>query len=64
MRDIILSSGEHEVQTWSWEYLHHGFGAGHLQHLPAPLGAIRQREMDDLCVPRELQEQNISAWRC
>lgn len=61
MRGIILSSGEHEVQTWRWDYLHNGFGAGHLQHLPAPLGAVWQREMDDLRVPRELQEQNISS---
>ncbi len=40
------------------QYLHHRFAAGDLEHLPAPLGAIRQRKVDDLCVPRELWERS------
>lgn len=63
MSEDGVFSGEHEILT-DWEYLHHSFGASHLQHLPAPLGAIRQREMDDLCIPRKLQEHSRRVWRC
>lgn len=35
-------------------HLHNSLGAGNLQHLAASLGAIRQREVNDLSVPGKL----------
>lgn len=46
--------GLHLHLTAVSQYLNHRFGAGDLQNLPAPLGTIRQREVDDLCIPGEL----------
>lgn len=36
-------------------YLHHSFGTRDLQDLSAPLGTIRQGEMDDLCILWKLE---------
>lgn len=46
--------GLHLHLTAVSQYLNHRFGAGDLQNLPTPLGTIRQREVDDLCIPGEL----------
>lgn len=36
--------------------LNHSFGACDLQHLSAPLGAIRESQMDNLSIPGELRQ--------